>query len=128
MRVLLDTHVFLWAINDVERLSPRAIETIQDPAHEVLVSIASAWEIAIKVGIGKFTMPTPLATYLQRQLAAHRFAVLSIQFSHLAVLEKIPRHHRDPFDRLLIAQCIAEDATFITVDSQLKRYSMKVIS
>lgn len=128
MKVLLDTHIFLWAISDYARLSSRAGEVIRDSDNEVLVSIASAWEIAIKVGIGKFVMPIPLAPYLQRQLVKHRIGVLSIQFSHLAMLEKLPLHHRDPFDRLLVAQCLEEDAALITVDSQLQRYAVKIIS
>jgi len=127
LRVLLDTHVFLWAINDPGRLSSRMTATIQDPGNEILVSLASAWEIAIKVGIGKFPMPSPLAAYLQRQMAQHGFALLPIQFSHLAMLEKLPLHHRDPFDRLLVAQAIDEGATLITVDSQLKRYRVRTI-
>ncbi len=128
MKVLLDTHIFLWAISDYARLSSRAGEIIRDSDNEVLVSIASAWEIAIKVGIGKFVMPIPLAPYLQRQLVKHRIGVLSIQLSHLAMLEKLPLHHRDPFDRLLVAQCLGEDATLITVDSQLQRYPVTIIS
>ncbi len=128
MKVLLDTHIFLWAISDYARLSSRAGEVIRDSDNEVLVSIASAWEIAIKVGIGKFVMPVPLAPYLQRQLVKHRIGVLSIQLSHLAMLEKLPLHHRDPFDRLLVAQCLEEDATLITVDSQLQRYPVRIVS
>jgi len=127
LKVLLDTHVFLWAISDPGRLSARAVETIQDSANEVLVSIASAWEIAIKVGIGKFVMPVPLTPYLQRQLVKHRIGVLPIQLSHLATLEKLPLHHRDPFDRLLVAQCLEENATLITVDSQLQLYPVNII-
>jgi PIN domain nuclease of toxin-antitoxin system len=128
LKVLLDTHIFLWAISDYARLSSRAGEVIRDSDNEVLVSIASAWEIAIKVGIGKFVMPVPLAPYLQRQLVKHRIGVLSIQLSHLAMLEKLPLHHRDPFDRLLVAQCLEEDATLITVDSQLQRYPVRIVS
>lgn len=126
--MLLDTHIFLWAISDASKLSSQAAETIQASDNEVLVSIASAWEIVIKVGIGKFAMPVPLAPYLQRQLVKHRIAVLPIQLSHLAMLEKLPLHHRDPFDRLLVAQCLEEDATLITVDSQLQRYPVKIVS
>ncbi len=128
MKVLLDTHIFLWAISDSARLSSRAQELVQDSDNEVLLSIASAWEIAIKVGIGKFVMPVPLAPYLQRQLVKHRIGLLPIQLSHLAMLEKLPLHHRDPFDRLLVAQCLEEDATLITVDSQLQLYPVKIIS
>ena len=126
--MLLDTHVFLWATNDVGRLSPAAAAAIQSPANEVLVSIASAWEIAIKVSIGKFKMPKPLAPYLQHLLTRHEFSILPIQFSHLEALEKLPLHHRDLFDRLLVAQAIAEEAALITVDAQLRRYKVKTIS
>jgi PIN domain nuclease of toxin-antitoxin system len=128
LKLLLDTHVFLWATNDVERLSPAAATAIQSPTNEVLVSIVSAWEVAIKVSIGKFKMPKPLAPYLQHLLTRHEFTILPIQFSHLETLEKLPLHHHDPFDRLLVAQAIAEDATLITVDAQLRRYKVKTIS
>ena len=128
MKVLLDTHIFLWAISDYARLSSRAGEMIQDSDNEVLLSIVSAWEITIKVGMGKFVMPVPLAPYLQQQLVKHRIGVLPIQLSHLAMLEKLPLHHRDPFDRLLVAQCVDEDASLITVDDKLRRYPVKIIS
>jgi PIN domain nuclease of toxin-antitoxin system len=128
LKILLDTYIFLWAINDPERLSPPAAEAIQNLANKILVSIASAWEIAIKVSIGKFEMPVPVAGYLQRQLARHGFAILPIDFSHLAMLEKLPPHHRDPFDRLLIAQCVAEDATLVSVDSRFQGYAVKILS
>jgi PIN domain nuclease of toxin-antitoxin system len=128
LKLLLDSHIFLWAISDPARLSVRAKELIRGADNEVLVSIASAWEIAIKVGIGKFVMPVPLAPYLQRQLVKHRIGVLPIQLSHLAMLENLPLHHRDPFDRLLVAQCLEEDATLITVDSKLQLYSVKILN
>lgn len=127
MKLLLDSHIFLWAISDSARLSLRAREMVQDSDNEVLISIASAWEIAIKVGIGKFVMPVPLAPYLQQQLVKHRIGVLPIQLSHLAMLEKLPQHHRDPFDRLLVAQCLEEDAGLITVDARLRQYPVKII-
>jgi PIN domain nuclease of toxin-antitoxin system len=128
LKVVLDTHIFLWSISEAHRLSSRVAEVIEDPANELLVSIASMWEIAIKVGIGKFVMPVPLAPYLQRQLVRHGLGVLPIQFSHLARLEQLPHHHRDPFDRLLVAQCIEEDAALITVDSRLQLYPVRIIS
>ena len=129
VKVLLDTHIFLWArISDYARLSSRAGEVIRDSDNEVLVSIASAWEIAIKVGIGKFVMPVPLAPYLQRQLVKQE----NWRSLHPVVPSgnagKAPLHHRDPFDRLLVAQCLEEDATLITVDSQLRRYPVRIVS
>lgn len=128
MKVLLDTHVFIWAISDPSRLSSRALVIIQDLRNEVLLSIASAWEMAIKASIGKLTIRGPAIAFVQHQLASHGIGLLAIQLSHLERLEKIPLYHRDPFDRLLVAQCIEEGAILITVDPQLQLYPVKTIS
>jgi PIN domain nuclease of toxin-antitoxin system len=128
LRVLLDTHVFLWAISDPERLSSRVQEVIKDARNEVLLSIASAWEIAVKSSLGKLDLPHPAMAFVQRQLASHRLGILPIQLSHLSALEKLPWHHRDPFDRMLVAQCLAESASLVTVDTQLRRYEVEVLS
>ncbi len=128
MKALLDTHVFIWAISEPPRLSSRVLELIEDRDNEILVSIASAWEMAIKATTGKLRVSGSAAEFVQRKLVEHRMTLLPIQLSHLTMLEKLPLHHRDPFDRLLIAQCMAEEATLITVDPLLKRYRVKIIS
>ncbi len=128
MKVLLDTHVFVWAVAYPERLSPRAKRVIENPRNEVLLSVASVWEMTIKVSLGKLAIPAPAIPFIQKQLVAQHIGLLAIQLSHLERLENLPLHHRDPFDRLLVAQCLEEDATLITVDSQLQRYPVTIIS
>ncbi len=128
MKVILDTRIFLWVISDPDRISPRARKTLEDPRNEVFLSIASAWEITIKAGIGRLSLPAPAAMFIQRQLAKHRIDLLPIQLSHLGAMEKLPPHHRDPFDRLLVAQCIEEGAVLLTVDSQLQRYPVEILN
>jgi len=127
VKVLLDTHVFIWAISEPERLSSRARQAIEDPDNEVTISVASAWEMAIKATTGKLRISGRAATFVQRKLVEHRMTLLPIQLSHLEVLEKLPLHHRDPFDRLLVAQAIDEDAFLLTVDRQLRKYKVKTI-
>ncbi len=127
MRVLLDTHVFLWAIGDPDRLSSRIRDTIQDARNEVLLSIVSAWEIAVKSSRGKLDFPRPAMTFVQRQLSNHRIGILPLRLAHLAALEKLPWHHRDPFDRMLVAQCLEEGASLVTVDKQLDRYGLEIL-
>lgn len=128
MKVLLDTHVFVWAIAYPERLSPRAKKVIENSQNEVLLSVASVWEMTIKLSLGKLTIPAPAIPFVQKQLVAQRIGMLAIQLSHLERLEKLPLYHRDPFDRLLVAQCVEEDASLITVDDKLQLYPVKVIS
>ena len=128
MKVVIDTHVFLWAISNPDRLSARAQEIIRDERNEVLLSMASAWEITVKSSLGKLNVPRPAVEFVHRQLAGHRIGLLPLQFSHLSALEGLPWHHRDPFDRLLVAQCLDEGASLITVDVQLRRYGVEILS
>jgi PIN domain nuclease of toxin-antitoxin system len=128
VKALLDTHVFIWAVSEPLRLSPRVRQLLEDGDNEVLVSVASAWEMAIKATTGKLKLSGSATAFVQAKLIEHRMTFLPIQLSHLSRLEKLPLHHRDPFDRLLVAQAIAEDATLITVDAQLRRYKLKTIS
>jgi len=128
VKLLLDTHIFLWAISEPERLSPRVQEIIKDARNEVLLSIASAWEIVVKSSRGKLDVPRPAMAFVQRQLGRHRVALLPLRLSHLSALERLPWHHRDPFDRMLLAQCSEEGASLVTVDTQLGRYGVDILS
>jgi len=103
MRVLLDTHAFLWFVLNDPNLSPRAKATIEDPNADVLVSPASYWEIAIKVALGKLDLFAPYADFMDRGIAGNDFDVLPIEPRHCARLLTLPRHHKDPFDRILAA-------------------------
>ncbi|MDI1364094.1 MAG: type II toxin-antitoxin system VapC family toxin [bacterium] len=123
MKVLLDTNVLLWWLSDSPRLNAEARALIGDPAHEVLVSVASLWEIAVKVRIGKLQADLgEIEDALDRQDLRR----LAISPDHLRALIALPTHHRDPFDHLLIAQAISEAAIFLTGDRQLERYPARI--
>ncbi len=122
MRLLLDTHVLLWALAEPERLSPRVREWLVSPANEVLFSAANIWEIAIKAQIGRLSLSVTVEEIVEAALASG-FRELPIRAAHAAAVYRLPLHHRDPFDRILIAQAITEPARLLTVDATLARYS-----
>ncbi len=122
MRILLDTHAFLWFILDDPKLSRVAKQRIVDPDAAVLVSPASYWEIAIKISLGKYALPEPYALFMERELARNDFAILPIEPKHTALLTDLPFHHRDPFDRLLVAQAKAEGMPLVSCDDTLDAY------
>lgn len=123
MICLLDTHTLLWWIDDPNLLSGPARAAIADPSNDIVVSAVTCWEIAIKRGLGKLTAPVDLVA-LSRQCG---FRELPITIEHALVTESLPLHHRDPFDRLLIAQAIVETATVITRDPNFVTYGVPTI-
>ncbi len=130
MSLLLDTHVWLWwTAGDTERIPREVRRRILAVADErVFVSVASLWEITIKSALGKLTFPNSPASYAVRQMKRQRFHLLSIRPAHIDWLAEMPLHHRDPFDRMLIAQASAESLTVISADAALQPYSVdKVI-
>lgn len=124
MRMLLDTHAFLWLILDDPQLTALARRHIEDPANEVEISPASYWEIAIKIGLGKYVLPQPYLPFMEHQIAVNDFHILSIQLRHTALLTTMPHHHKDPFDRLLVAQAHAESIPIVSSDGQLDPYGV----
>ena len=128
MRVLLDTQAFLWAITAPERLSRRARQAIEDEDNEVLVSVATVWEIAIKASLGRLE---PDVAEIERSLPddmeRHAFQPLPVQMRHALRVATLPPVHRDPFDRLLVAQAIVEDLHLVTADRELGAYGVKVV-
>ena len=126
MRLLLDTHVFLWWFLTPDRLSDRARLLLQDPDNELLVSAASSLEIAIKSGLKKLELPEPPARYVTSRLEAKGLSPLAVEHAHALRLAELPLHHRDPFDRLLIAQAQLEDATLVTGDPAFLLYDVDV--
>ena len=112
-----DTHAFLWFILDDPKLSDQALTLIIDGRHDVLVSPATYWEIAIKISIGKYQLPEPYDVFMQRELVSNAFSILPVLPSHTAALTNMPFHHRDPFDRLLIAQAQTEAIPLVSVDA-----------
>lgn len=122
MKALLDTHSFLWFLGGSSKLSPKARSMIADLENSVLVSTASLWEVAIKVSIGKLSLARPFVEFIPEQLAHQQIAVLSVELAHLAMVAELPLHHRDPFDRLIIAQAITEALPVISVDEAFDAY------
>src|SRR5437868_10887579 len=122
MNLLLDTHTMLWFFWDDSLLSSSARSLIEDPANRKLVSIATCWEIAIKVSTGKLTLGEPSSTYLQREITRNLFELLPITLEHVTEVETLPYHHRDPFDRLLIAQAILEKVPIVSIDAAIDPY------
>jgi PIN domain nuclease of toxin-antitoxin system len=126
MRLLLDTHAFLWFIDDNPRLSPGA-KTLLESDAELLLSMASLWEIAIKVSLGRLTLAQPFNSFLPEQLAKNSVAVLPISLAHLGAVAALPFHHRDPFDRLLIAQAAVERTPLVSADATFDAYAVQRI-
>jgi PIN domain nuclease of toxin-antitoxin system len=124
MRVLIDTHAFLWFVLNDLQLSKRALAIIQDPANQVCVSPATYWEIAIKVGLKKLELRTDYDDFMQRGIAGNRFEILPIETKHTSLLIQLPLHHRDPFDRLLVAQAMQEQIPVVSADVQLDAYGV----
>lgn len=122
MRLLLDTHAFLWWIGDDSRLSPRAAAVIADGSNQVHVSAATAWEIVVKKALGRVEVPEPVDRFLVAQLEANSFLPLPIQMRHALGLSTLPDVHRDPFDRILVAQAVAENLILVSGDQVLRRY------
>ena len=116
MRVLLDTHIFLWWDNDPDRLTARATAVCQEPSNSLVLSVASVWEMQIKQQLGKLTLRLPLAELIADQQATNALEILPITLAHVLALAELPPHHKDPFDRLLIAQANSENIDLLSVD------------
>jgi PIN domain nuclease of toxin-antitoxin system len=127
LKVLFDTHAFLWAISDDERLSSSAGRIFTDPTNQVLLSAASAWEILVKAETGRLPFPRPAGPYLRNQLRKTATAVLPVQLSHVLRLENLPHHHRDPFDRMILAQAIEEEIPVVSADSKFALYPVELL-
>lgn len=125
MKLLLDTHALLWSLSDDPRLGPAARKIIVDPANDILVSLASLWEIVIKVRIGKLDADF---AEVDRALGLQGFIRLPIEPEHLVAIGELPTFHRDPFDHLLIAQARVEEATLMTDDTQIARYPVQTVT
>lgn len=127
MRALLDTHTFLWWNLNAPELSATVREFIADDQHEIFVSAATAWEIAIKYGKGRLELPESPEQYIANRLSLHQFTGLPIQLSHAAAVYQLPDIHQDPFDRLLIVQSQLENMPLLTADPEIVKYAVSVI-
>lgn len=124
MKLLLDTHSLLWWATDRARLSPAALSVCEDPSNILLLSVVSVWEMQIKAQLGKLTLTIPLATMIDRELNMNGLTLLQVVLEHVLALDALPMHHKDPFDRLLIAQAQIEGATVVTSDGLFARYGI----
>ena len=122
--VLLDTHTLLWFLWDDSRLSGPAKSLIEDANNRKVVSIASCWEIAIKVGLRKLDLGEPSRSFLSREIARNNFELLPISLDHATMVEGLVAHHRDPFDRLLVVQAMAEGLSLVSADAVFDQYGV----
>jgi PIN domain nuclease of toxin-antitoxin system len=127
MKLLLDTHTFLWWDSEPSKLSSKVLALCQDRANTVLLSVVSVWEMQIKSQLGKLKLSVPLAEVVEIQRQINNIEVISITLAHVLALENLPTPHKDPFDRLLIAQANVEGAVLVSDDSIFEEYPVKVI-
>ncbi len=126
MKLLLDTQIFIWWDSEPERLPPRLLALCEDPDNALVLSVASVWEIQIKVQLGKLDLDRPLANIVEGHLLENQIELLPIELPHVLALEQLPFHHKDPFDRLIVAQALVERLTILSVDSLFDYYPVTV--
>ena len=124
MRLLLDTHSFLWFVSGNPQISSSARMLIEDVSNQPFLSVASLWEMAIKMSLGKLSLGQPFETLIPQQLSLNGIALLGITISHTAVVARLPFHHRDPFDRLLVAQAMTEQMSIVSGDTAFDAYAV----
>jgi PIN domain nuclease of toxin-antitoxin system len=127
MKLLLDTHAFLWLNDDVAQLSQTVKALCSSGEHEFYLSMATPWEIQIKNQLGKLTLAMPIEELVNKNQLENNIQLLPIELSHISYLEKLPQHHKDPFDRIMIAQAIIEDMVIVTIDHAFADYSVQVV-
>jgi PIN domain nuclease of toxin-antitoxin system len=127
MKLLLDTHAFLWYISNDPRLPHYAYDAIRDKSNVVYLSVVSVWEILVKYQIGKLPLPAPPERFIEETRSAHRFVDLPLDRQAVSHLLSLPMHHRDPFDRMLICQALNDDLTIVTTDEWFNGYAAKIL-
>lgn len=125
MNILLDTHIFIWSTGNPEKLSQRVTDLLTDTGNTWILSIASVWEIQIKVQLGKLNLNSSLPVLIENQQRVNNLQLLPIELAHIWGLANLPNHHRDPFDRLLIAQAIVEQIPLVSIDSVFDNYPIQ---
>ncbi|NMG60070.1 type II toxin-antitoxin system VapC family toxin [Geitlerinema sp. P-1104] len=128
MKLLLDTHILIWLIEGNPNLSQTARQAIEDESNTLDLSIVSLWEITIKTSLGKLELAIPLEQIVINFILPSGIQILPIQLSHLLILQTLPFHHRDPFDRLLISQAKSEGLTLVSGDGMFEQYEVKILS
>ena len=127
MRLLLDTHAFIWWSSEPEKLSKKVLAAFEDSENELTLSVASIWEMQIKVQLGKLDITDPLKDLIAIHQKGKDLQILPIFLNHVLALENLPVHHRDPFDRILIAQANAEKQVIVTKDQIFKEYPVQLL-
>jgi PIN domain nuclease of toxin-antitoxin system len=127
MKLLLDTHTFIWRDSEPAKLSPQAIALCQDRQDSLVLSVASVWEMQIKLQLGKLKLTLPLAELIESQQQTNHLETLPVLLTHVLALQHLPAHHKDPFDRLLIAQANIEDVVIVSNDPMFPKYTDKVV-
>ncbi len=127
MKLLLDTHAFLWWVEGTPALGRRARAEVSNPDNEVFVSIASCWELAIKLSLGKLRLTQGLERFIPEQLTRNGFGLLGMEFRHVARVADLPFHHRDPFDRVLVAQALQDELAIVSADRMFRKYGVTVV-
>ena len=127
MKLLFDTHAFMWWDSDPSLLSRRVLALCQDPENDLLLSVVSVWEMQIKAQLGKLKLDLPLDELVENQQRINGIQVLPVKLEHVLALDELPFHHKDPFDRMLIAQAQVERLTLVTGDLRLKAYPVKIL-
>jgi len=127
MKYLLDTVVWLWSIGPVERIRRQAREMLENGEEEIYLSSATSWEISIKLGTGKLSFPEPPARQISRFMARQSLRPLAITHVHAQKVYDLPNHHRDPFDRMLIAQALVEEMAILTADRLFSKYPVQLV-
>jgi len=127
MKALLDTHTFLWWVTNNSQLSPYVRDIITDVANTIVISAVSGWEMAIKVRSGKLTLAEDLERFVQDQVVLNNFTILPIHLHHALYVSQLPLYHRDPFDRLLIAQSLIENLPLLSIDPLIRQYAVQTI-
>ena len=125
MKLLFDTHTFIWWDSEPEKLPADLLALCQDPTHRLILSVASVWEMQIKLQLGKLALKKPLAELIADQQEANGVEVLPVTLEHVLALDRLPAHHRDPFDRLLISQTLVEDTLLLTRDPAIVLYDVE---
>ncbi len=125
MNILLDSHAVIWFSQNSPKLSTQAITIFEDPSNTLYCSLVSVWEMQIKVQLGKLKLDMNLSDMINDQMQTNDIRILPITLSHIWTLDNLDHHHKDPFDRLLIAQAIAENLTILSVDSVFDNYPVK---
>jgi PIN domain nuclease of toxin-antitoxin system len=127
VKLLLDTHAFLWWVEGTPALGRRARAEVSDPDNEVYFSVASCWELAIKLSLGKLRLTQSLERFIPEQLTRNGFALCGLEFRHVAAVAGLPFHHRDPFDRVLAAQALLDGLAIVSADRVFRKYGVAVV-